>query len=49
MNHKVLQINVKPETQGEHGLPKIPVKNGILTKEGFKGDHNNFRMEKKGG
>ena len=47
MNRKVIQINVKPDTPGEHGIPKVSVENGILAKDGFKGDYNNFRTEKR--
>ena len=47
MIKKVLQIHVKPNTQGERGLPKIPVKTGVRTEAGFKGDYNKFRPKKK--
>lgn len=48
MNSKVIQISIKPNTPKEPGLPKAPVKKGTLTKQGLKGDHNNFRAQKKG-
>jgi len=44
---KVIQINVKPNVPGEHGLPKISVKNVLVSKMGLDGDYNNYRTDKK--
>jgi len=44
---KVYQINQKPKTIGEVGLPKIKVDNTMITLSGIKGDYNNFRKIKK--
>lgn len=42
----VHQINIKPETRGEHGLPKNPVESVEVTRAGLAGDFNLFRQEK---
>ena len=47
MNSRILQINLKPNTKGERGLPKKPVDNVFISKLGLDGDHNNFRLNKK--
>lgn len=39
------QINVKPPTKGERGLPKAPVDSAFVTREGVKGDFNVYRHE----
>jgi MOSC domain-containing protein YiiM len=44
---KIVQINVKPKTPSEHGLPKTPVCSVVLSKSGLEGDYNNFRTIKK--
>ena len=44
---KVLQINVKPNTANEHGIPKTSVISAILSKSGLEGDYNNYRTIKK--
>ena len=44
---KVLQINVKPNTANEHGIPKTSVISAILSKSGVEGDYNNYRTIKK--
>lgn len=44
---RVLQINVKPNTPTEHGIPKMSVKTVVLSKSGLEGDYNNFRTIKK--
>jgi MOSC domain-containing protein YiiM len=41
----VHQINVKPRTIGEHGLPKRPVESVLVTKAGLAGDYNLYRQE----
>lgn len=43
----VHQINRKPETPGEHGLPKVPVSEALLTPTGLAGDFNRYRHEEK--
>ena len=42
----VRQINIKPQTKGEHGLPKMPVESVMVTKAGLAGDFNLYRQEK---
>ena len=43
----IRQINVKPQTPGEHGLPKKPVANATVTHSGVQGDFNLYRHEKR--
>ena len=38
MSASIIQISVKPDTLGEVGLPKIPVDQVWLKKEGLEGD-----------
>ena len=45
----LLQINVKPNTANEHGIPKTSVTSAILSKSGLEGDYNNWRTIKKSG
>lgn len=45
----IYQINVKPQTPGERGLPKIPVDAARVTLHGLEGDFNRYREEKCGG
>jgi len=40
---KVLQLNVKPKTTGEFGLPKQPVPELRITSTGAEGDYNHYR------
>lgn len=42
----VHQINIKPRTRGERGLPKMPVESVRVTKQGLEGDFNLYRQEK---
>ena len=46
MSASVIQISVKPETPGEVGLPKMPVDQVWVKKEGLEGDYNRARMKK---
>ena len=43
----VFQVNVKSETPGEVGLPKVSVTTTIITARGLDGDYNRFRLNKK--
>jgi MOSC domain-containing protein YiiM len=43
---KVLQLNVKPKTSGEYGLPKQPVSELRITSTGAEGDYNHYRATK---
>jgi len=43
----IFQINVKPKTLNEHGIPKTSVKSVYVSKSGLEGDYNNFRTLKK--
>lgn len=43
----VSQINIKSNTPGQVGLPKMPVKKTIISKWGLEGDYNRFRKVKK--
>ncbi len=47
--NKLLQINVKPNTANEHGIPKTSVTSAVLSKSGLEGDYNNYRTIKKSG
>lgn len=49
MNGRVLQINLKPRTKGEPGLPKRETAHAQLREQGFEGDYNLYRQEEKGG
>jgi MOSC domain-containing protein YiiM len=42
----VQQLNVKPQTPGERGLPKKPVDSVLVTKAGVQGDFNVYRHDK---
>jgi len=42
----VHQINVKPRTPGERGLPKKPVDSVFVARAGLAGDFNLYRQEK---
>jgi len=44
---KIQQINVKPQTKGEHGLPKKPVDYAFVAREGVEGDFNVYRHEER--
>jgi len=44
---KVIQINVKPQVAGEHGLPKKSVEYVFVSQMGLDGDYNNYRTDKK--
>lgn len=46
MSASVIQISVKPDTPGEVGLPKMPVNQVWVKKEGLEGDYNRARMKK---
>lgn len=46
MSASVIQVSVKPDTPGEVGLPKIPVDQVWVKKEGLEGDYNRARMKK---
>ena len=41
----VHQINVKPRTDGERGLPKKPVDSVLITRAGLAGDYNLYRQK----
>jgi len=43
----VQQINVKPQTPGEHGLPKKPIDSAFVSLAGVRGDYNRYRHEKR--
>jgi MOSC domain-containing protein YiiM len=47
MGGVVLQVNVKPQTPGERGLPKRPVADTMVTKEGVQGDYNVYRHDER--
>ena len=42
---EVHQINVKPEAEGERGLPKRPVDRALVRRAGLVGDFNRWRHE----
>jgi MOSC domain-containing protein YiiM len=43
----IYQINIKPETEGERGLPKLSIYSARVLWGGLDGDFNRFREEKK--
>ncbi len=45
MKSRVFQINIKPQTGYERGLPKSPVSFARVTKNGLEGDYNRYRTE----
>ena len=47
MKTSIFQLNKKPETSEEVGLPKIKVEKAEITFEGINGDYNRFRKKKK--
>ena len=46
MNGRVYQINTKPETPGERGLPKRQTETVFVSYKGVEGDFNRYRQEK---
>ncbi len=48
MDGRIYQINVKPETPGERGLPKQGVWQAMVNVFGIVGDFNRYRAEKNG-
>ena len=49
MSGLIYQLNVKPDTLGERGLPKLSIEEARLSREGVEGDFNRYRTDKKGG
>lgn len=49
MPGKILRMSVKPLVRGESGLPKFPVDELRVTRDGAEGDYNNYRMRKLAG
>lgn len=47
MRGSIYQINAKPHTPGERGLPKQPLEEAHVTRRGLAGDFNQYRHEKK--
>ena len=47
MASSVFQINVKPNTPGEAGLPKVAIDSAQIFFQGVEGDYNRFRVNKK--
>jgi len=41
------QVNVKPRTEGQRGLPKKPVDFALITRAGVQGDYNVHRNEER--
>ena len=46
MNGYIYQINVKPKTGNERGIPKLSVRSAYVAFQGLEGDYNKYRMEK---
>ena len=42
---EIQQINVKPQTEGEHGLPKMRVDSAFVRRAGVEGDFNVYRHD----
>ena len=47
MEEKICSINIKPDTPGQHGLPKLPVNSTRIIRNGLEGDYNRYRHIKK--
>ena len=47
MASSIFQINVKPNTPGEVGLPKVAIRSAQISFSGVEGDYNRFRLNKK--
>ena len=47
MASSIFQINVKPNTPGEVGLPKVAIDSAEIFFQGDEGDYNPFRVNKK--
>ncbi len=47
MKATIYQLNIKPETPGERGLPKKPVEAAYVIARGIVGDFNKYRHEEK--
>ena len=43
----IYQINIKPQTLNERGMPKLPVDSCKIMLQGLEGDFNKYRSEKK--
>jgi len=43
----IYQINIKPQSEDKCGLPKDPVDDVLVTKQGLEGDYNHHRYEEK--
>ena len=46
MDPFLFQINKKQKSKGKPSLPKIPIYNAQVTRDGILGDYNNFRYSK---
>jgi MOSC domain-containing protein YiiM len=46
MSGHILQLNIKPQTPGEYGLPKTAVPELHITRAGADGDYNHHRATK---
>lgn len=47
LGKRVYQLNKRPETSGERGLPKEYVRESYITSNGLEGDFNRYRHEKR--
>ena len=47
MPGEIQQINVKPHTKGEHGLPKNRVDSAFVVRAGIEGDFNVYRHDER--
>lgn len=46
MSGYIYQINIKPQREGERGLPKSAVERAGVVSQGIRGDFNRYREEK---
>jgi len=44
---EIQQINVRPQTKGEHGLPKMRVDSAFVARAGVEGDFNVYRHKER--
>ena len=47
MPGEIQQINVRPQTKGEHGLPKMRVDSAFVARAGVEGDFNVYRHKER--
>jgi MOSC domain-containing protein YiiM len=49
MESRIHQLNIKPLTPHQRGLPKSPVESAYIRRDGFEGDYNHYRTKRLAG